>query len=188
MKDHLATREEAIAIGKQMHNQLLALSQKYQKSDTGRIEWTKAIWDYFDCLRTNYDWGFAPENQPTYGKAKGEFLTDFALFDERFGNRVICESEWGNIGRIQGAFDKLREVKGDLKIIVFQFKFEGERRLPDKLERLFKQSLASSGHHHPGHEFYLFIQFEGDESRLFLWEPISSGPFSEGEIKIEQVN
>jgi hypothetical protein len=107
MKDHLATREEAIEIGKQMQKELPVLAKNHPPTKSGMSEYTKAIWDFFEKLRNANDWGFSPATPPIRGRVKGEYLNDFSLFDDRLGNRIACESEWGDLGDIRWAFDKL---------------------------------------------------------------------------------
>jgi hypothetical protein len=187
MLKSLATRDDAIEIGKQMQQHLPILAKDHAPTGSGRLGYTKAIWHYFDKLRTANDWGFSPKTCPTGGKAKGEYLTDFALYDDKIGNRIACESEWEGIQKIQWAFDKLKGVKGDLKILVFQEGFTADGTLPANVDDLLRQGLANSGHHHPGHEFYLFIQFDREQSRLYLWEPLSSEPLNVSEIRIDRV-
>jgi hypothetical protein len=193
MQSRLATREDAVAIGRQLRKQLPALSKVQDSTTSGRTEYTRAIWNYFDQLRSKYEppWKLYPETEPKRGKVKGEFLIDFSLFDERLGCRIACESEWEvDVGRIGWAFDKLMAVKADLKILVFQMKYEdGAPRLPNRLEeRLVRDALNACGHHHPGHECYLLMQFDHSESRLFFWEPKHSGPYSSGEIEFEFID
>jgi len=190
MQDHLATREQAIAIGKQMQTRLPELSGSYPATKSGKKEYTSAAWAYFDKLRKEYEpaWTLYPV-RPSPGRAKGEFLTDFSLFDGRWGYRIACESEWNmTVNSVGWAFDKLMAVKADVKILVFQAKRTADCKLPHKIEeRLVKDALSACGHHHPGHECYLLIQFDGSESRLFFWEPQHSGPFSPGEIYFEYI-
>jgi hypothetical protein len=188
MQNNLATRDDVIAIGKQMQEQLPLLAAKYRPTKSGKTEYTKAIWEYFDQLRLKYDWNLSPKTLPIRGRVKGEYLTDFALFDGVLGNRIACESEWGDIGCIKWAFDKLRAIKADIKIFVFQWAHDKPGKLPYKIEELFQGSLANSGHHHPGHEVYLFMQFDGERAKIFLWEPTGSGPFNTKEIHIEPIN
>jgi hypothetical protein len=187
MQNLLATRENVIDIGRQMRAKLPGLAKRYPPTASGRSEWTRAVWSYFQEFRLKYGWMLYPEAPPNGGKVKGEFLTDFALFDGRIGCRIACESEWGNLGRVQWAFDKLRSVKADLKILIFQDGHANGNKLSIHFESLFKESLSMCAHHHPGHEIYLFIQFDREEANLFLWEPTSNGPFSKEQIQIEQI-
>jgi hypothetical protein len=189
MQTSLATRDDVVAIGRQMREQLPILATKYQQTNSGKTEYTKAIWEYFEQLRKNYGWIMSPATPPIRGRVKGEYLTDFALYDGILGNRLACESEWGDIGCIEWAFDKLRAVKADIKVFIFQWGHSRDGKLPAPIEKIFKSSLASCGHHHPGHEIYLFMQFDGEAATLFLWEPIVSGPFSDPDkINIEPVS
>jgi len=190
MQNRLATRDDAIAIGRQMQKQLPILSELQDSTNSGRVEYTRAIWAYFNQLRSEQEppWTLYPKTPPVRGKVKGEFLTDFSLFDERLGCRVACESEWGRLDSIGWGFDKLMAVKADVKILVFQMKHGSEPKLPTAVKkRLAEEALADCCHHYPGHEYYLLIQFQGSESRLFFWEPHQSGPFLPGEIEFEYI-
>jgi hypothetical protein len=185
----LATKDDAIALAKRLQEKLPKLAEAYPKTETGRTEYTKAIWKFFSEECTNYDpeWTLYPKAEPQKGKVFGEFLNDFSLFDERWGCRIACESEWGDIDRVYWGFDKLRAVKADIKILIFQYQNLGDC-LPYPVEQKFKQELANSGHHHPGHDFYLFVQFDREKSKIFLWEPRESGPFLPDQIDIESLN
>jgi hypothetical protein len=70
----------------------------------------------------------------------------------------------------------LRAVKADLKILVFQDSHTENNKLPERIEELFTHNLAHCGHHHPGYEIYLFIQFDHHKAKLFLWQPTSCDP------------
>jgi hypothetical protein len=186
MKDTLATRDDAVKIAKEMQVMLPTLSKGHQQTAEGKAEYTKAVWDYFDQLRKIHGWNISPATPPIKGKVKGEYLTDFALFDGHLGNRIACESEWGDLGRIGWAFDKLRAVKADIKILIYQWGHD-DGKLPEKVGDLFQTNLANCGHHHPNHEIYLFIQFDGDKSDLFIWEPTQSRYLNKEDIHIEPI-
>ncbi|MBS1821698.1 MAG: hypothetical protein JST61_06950 [Acidobacteria bacterium] len=189
MDHRLATREDAIAIARDMQEKLPVLAKRYPQTPKGRKEWTKAVWQYFEDFRKTKEpqWTLWPQELPKSGKVKGEYLTDFSLCDEYIGYRIACESEWGGFDRIKWAFDKLRAVKADLKILIFEEPHTKDDALPKRIEEEFSSSLAMSGHHHPGHEVYLFIQFDQDKSKLFFWEPTTSGPSSQKDIRFERI-
>jgi len=52
--------------------------------------------------------------------------------DERLGPRIACESELGNIGKINWSFDKLGGVKADIKILIFEWPSRDDQKLPPK--------------------------------------------------------
>ena len=190
MHSKLTTREEAAALGKDMCDALPGLAEGFGASKSWKKEYTRAVWRYFDDLRKTKTphWILWPKHPPTGGKVKGEYLTDFSLCDDELGYRIACESEWGGYKSIEWAFDKLRAVKADTKILIFQDRHNVNGRLPDRIQRLFTTNFAKCAHHHPGHETYLFIQFQGNKPRLFVWTPSECGPCDVNDIRIEAVN
>jgi YD repeat-containing protein len=54
----------------------------------------------------------------------GEYLLDFVLWETGYGPRILCESQWqhlfGQLEAIEWAFDKLRGVKGDIKVLIYE--------------------------------------------------------------------
>jgi hypothetical protein len=107
MQNHLATRESAVSLAKDMSETLPGLAKKYARkhgrTKSGKKEYTKAIWRYFEDFRKTRDpqWTLWPKAIPISGKAKGEYLTDFSLCDEELGYRIACESEWGGFKAIE---------------------------------------------------------------------------------------
>jgi hypothetical protein len=192
MQYPLATRESAISLVKDMSEKLPGLAERLAKKHgmtrSGKKEYTKAIWHYLEDLRKTRGWTLWPKKPPIGGRVKGEYLTDFSLCDEDLGYRIACESEWGNFKCIEWAFDKLRAVKADTKVLIFQAPHTNDGRLPDEISKLFRGNFAKCGHHHPNHEVYVFIQFDGDSSKCFIWTPTKSGPLDEDSIYIEPIN
>ncbi len=66
------------------------------------------------------EWDIFPKERP----CKGEYLCDFMLFEKNYGCRVACESQWDHgadlAWEIDWAFDKLRGVKSDIKLFVYE--------------------------------------------------------------------
>jgi hypothetical protein len=185
MISRAATHEDAIALAKDMASALPNLAKKNPATRTGRTEWTRAIWRYFDeQFRQKYGWDLYPKSEPIKGRVDGEFVTDFSLFDNRRGYRIACESEWGDIDRIDWAFDKLRSVKAELKILIFESGHTDEEEFPLEIGKRIRNYLANCGQHNVGREFYLFLQFEEERSRLYLWEPTSPEPCEPENIRI----
>lgn len=185
MKDRAINREEAIQIARDLGKQLPQLVK--QKSVSGRTEWTKAIWCFFKKMQEDYPtWILYPSGEPIKGRVAGEYMVDFCLYDPQRGIRIACESEWGDIGRIDWGFDKLRSIKADLKILIFQAShspIDGVDEAKDIFARI-ESYLCSSHHHHRDREFYLFLQWDHDQVKLFRWEPEHEGPFKAGEVKL----
>jgi hypothetical protein len=121
------------------------------------------------------------------GRVAGEFMTDFALFDKSRGFRIACESEWGALDRIDWAFDKLRSVKAEIKILIFERTHESGPTLPLEVHKIVTEYLAECGNHHVDHEFYLFVQISGDQAKLFLWEPKMLDGYKAESIQIESI-
>jgi hypothetical protein len=186
MQNGRATRNEGIELARDMRDKLSSFLPSDVSTASGRSEWTRAIWNYFTSLSKENEWKLYPEISPQRGRVAGEYLVDFAIFDTTRGCRIACESEWGDIDGIDWAFDKLRAMKADLKILVFQLRHESGG-FPVELSKRIKSYLACSHHHHPGHEFYIFLQLEGSNAKAFLWEPKCTGPLSRKEIELESI-
>jgi len=190
MLNRPATRQHAISLAIHMRDELPRLVEKEPGPDTpsGRTKWTRAVWQYFDeHYRNARNWDMYPKTKPMKGRVAGEFMTDFALFDGR-GYRIACESQWGeSLESIDWAFDKLRSVKAEIKLLIFERKHEAEPRLPEDVEKMVKGYLAESGNHHAEHEFYLFLQFSGSHAKLFIWEPKMLDGYTAESIQIELI-
>jgi hypothetical protein len=149
----------------------------------GRAVWTGAIWKSFDNLRNELGdgWKLFPDKPAKgSGKADGEFLVDFFLFDSRLGPRIACESELSpDDGKIEWAFDKLSCVKSDIKILIFERSFE--EALPQSITEMTGRYLSDFGHIHEG-EIYIFTQLDHDKSKHYVWMAPHRGPFGRGEI------
>ncbi len=184
MENRVIEKADVIQIARELREQLPRLANP--TTGSGRSEWTRAIWQYLHQKQQDEypTWTLYPSGEPIKGRVAGEYLVDFCLFDPTRGCRIACESEWGDIGRIDWGFDKLRSVKADLKILIFQASHDAVSESTEIFERI-KSYLCASHHHHPGHEFYLFLQFDEDQAKLFIWEPTTTGPYDE--IVIEPI-
>ena len=60
-------------------------------------EWTWAVWQFWKryCQVMSRKGSAMWEMCPRDGVAKGEYLVDFMLFENKYGPRIACESEWG---------------------------------------------------------------------------------------------
>jgi hypothetical protein len=170
-KEHLSIEAEKISL-------------THARSE-GREPWTKAVWHCFDILRREMwpDWTLYPD-QPARGagRAKGEYLADFMLMDDKFGPRIACESELGNIGKIDWSFDKLRGVKADIKILIFEMTFTDDAMLPESVSKMISGYLANHAHFLPN-EYFLLLQLSGNKTRSFVWEAIERGPYTVDQIR-----
>jgi hypothetical protein len=149
------------------------------------------VWSYFNNLQTQYsahEWVLFPATPPSKGRVVGEYIVDFTLFDPKLGCRIACESEWADIDRIDWAFDKLRSVKADIKILIFQWDHTEDGQLPTLVMERIRPYLANTHHHHPNREHYLLLQWQEETARIFLWTPQQPGPFVEEPIYFEPVS
>jgi hypothetical protein len=84
-------------------------------------DWTIAVHAVLKEYAQTENWKIYPEERPY----KGEYLCDFMLFEDGYGCRIACESQWyfrigDNNAKVDWAFDKLRGVKADIKLFVFE--------------------------------------------------------------------
>ncbi len=192
MLNGLATLEEVQHLGQYfaqaLPEQAKELSQVHAHPD-GREVYTRAVWRCFADLRAllGEGWSLYPSTiAKGAGKASGEYLVDFMLMDETFGPRIACESELGGIESIEWALDKLRGVKSDVKILLFEDDFAKEGGLPPRIAELTKQYLAGFGHYLPS-EHFLFVQLSRNQCKCFLWSPPSRGPLGREEIVFSEL-
>jgi len=140
-------------------------------------EWTRAIFEALVALGKDFNLKI----RPTDGPYKGEYLVDFVLWDEGYGPRLACECQWlhwrhpGKEG-VGWAFDKLRGVKSDLKVLVFDADFE--------VESIFRSYLLGIALHYTT-EQYIFVQFDDSKAKAFSWTPLHNGVHRRKEIVFE---
>jgi hypothetical protein len=173
-----------------MRDEIRSLAGKEPGPETasGRTKWTRAVWQYFDTYyREAHNWDLYPKTKPVKGRVAGEYMTDFALIDGR-GYRIACESQWGEgLDQIDWAFDKLRAVKAEIKILIFERKHDSSGQMPADVSNMVKGYIAECGNHHAGHEFYLFLQFSGDMAKLYIWEPSQLDGYDIDSIDIQPI-
>lgn len=192
MLNGLATLNDAKKLAQYFAQALPEQARELSKEHAhpeGREVYTKAVWQCFSNLRTQLGegWRLYPASiGKGAGKASGEYLVDFMLMDETFGPRIACESELGSARNIDWALDKLRGVKSDVKILVFEDDFAQEGGLPPRVAELARQYLANFGHYLSS-EYFLFIQLSQNACKCFLWSPPSRGPFQEEEIVFREI-
>ena len=83
--------------------------------------WTQAVYDALCAISSQYGWAIHPKDR-CYA---GEYLCDFTLHEKGYGCRIACESQWQHWkgihqGDLDWAFDKLRGVKSDIKLFIFE--------------------------------------------------------------------
>jgi hypothetical protein len=136
---------------------------------------TYAIWLTFKHLadeksRSGPKWTLYPEDGPY----SGEYLVDWALFENDYGLRIACESQWGtNLKELEWAFDKLRGVKSDVKVLIYERKRRSDP--PDQevrkvLEKYLKGYCLLSQN-----ESFLFIEFDKGRAASYVFRPSRDG-------------
>ena len=171
-----------------MRREAERISNDHPRPD-GKNPWTRAVWHCFDALRSELGptWSLYPrELGEGSGRTKGEYLVDFMLMDRSIGPRIACESELGKIRDIDWAFDKLRGVKADVKVLLFEFDFTDDSKLPPTVGDIVTGYLSKHGHFLPD-EHFLLIQLTGDKARSFVWSPAQRGPYHANEIKFRML-
>lgn len=139
--------------------------------------WTEAVYKSFALYRERREgWKLYPET-----KAKlGEFLCDFMLFEDGYGPRVACESQWWHswgkhADKLGWAFDKLVGVKADIKVFIY----EGNEQqwAAVKNEYLKNYALLSTA------EAFLVLHWDGHRFHCSWWQPTKSGVQTEVEFR-----
>lgn len=126
MLNSFATLEDVRILAQYFAKALPEEAQEASKEHAhpdGRQVYTEAVWTCFNSLRAHLGegWSLYPAAiAKGPGKAGGEYLVDFMLMDGILGPRIACESELGRIRNIDWALDKLRGVKSDIKILLFE--------------------------------------------------------------------
>ena len=150
--------------------------------------WTQAIYDGLKQLALQKQLAIFPAEKPK----KGEYLLDFILWKPHFGPVVCVESQWqfwrnDNLEGINWAFDKLRGVKGQLKVLIFEWKRQGTSELPPTINKLLTDCLSDFELHVEG-EQYLLMWFCGSTCEAFEWSTLRSGRHRAEEILFSHVS
>ena len=146
-------------------------------------DWTRAIWDSLKELASSHRLDLYPRDGPY----KGEYLLDFVLWESNYGPRVAIESQWQHwnlrpLEALRWAFDKLQGVKGDLKVLVFDWDGLNAHGLPTEVIAELHKSLCKY-QMNSTEEHYLLIWFSGAQSEVFEWAPIRTGMHSAKEVR-----
>jgi hypothetical protein len=87
----IADAKTVTDLSREIQTQLPGLSKQYPGVPTksGRKEYTYAVYEFWKR--------YAQEKlgSPSAWKIYREYLTDFMIFEEGYGPRIACESEWG---------------------------------------------------------------------------------------------
>jgi hypothetical protein len=142
----------------------------------GNKDWTRALHARLvDFAVPQYK--LYPEEKPY----KGEYLVDFCIYDGEKGPILACESQlyppFGgdakNLEGIEWAFDKLRGVKAPNKVLIFEAEFEDT--FPVSIHSELVENYIRYYERHSVDEWYVFVQLDGDESKVFCWRPSKDG-------------
>jgi hypothetical protein len=130
--------------------------------------WTSAVYEALKKYAKQKDWKIYPEEK-CY---KGEYLCDFTLFEEGYGCRIACESQWSfgigdNNAKVDWAFDKLRGVKSDLKLFIFE---GSENEWPTIRDNYLKDYAQLSVD-----EAFLILHWQKDHFIKSWWQPKKNG-------------
>lgn len=137
--------------------------------------WTTAVWRAFKEVADENGWVLYPQSRPF----KGEFLLDFVLWEPDYGPRIVCESQWqhrfSGIAAIDWAFDKLRCVKGDIKVLIYEWGEEPNGSQPPSavsgvvVPYLREMALLTAG------EAFLLLNVNDTQQWAHWWQPSVSG-------------
>lgn len=170
----------------QLSRELPELANKCRdKTKTQTREWTWAVGQFWKeyCQSKNqkgqHPWDLCGKDHAT--KDKGEYLVDFMLFEEGYGSRIACESEWGKTsGEVLWDFEKLTGVKSDVKVLIH------ECRSQDLLQKL-RGAISGNALIYPGEAFLIF-GFQGETSEALWWIPKRNGPFDPKDIIFQKLS
>jgi len=187
MANEQAIRDLAEQIGRRVKKlaENYAETYPYRKTPSERREWTWAVGRFWEeyCQSKSQEggppWELCARDHAT--KEKGEYLVDFMLFQEGYGPRIACESEWGmSPAGIQWDFEKLAGVKSDIKVLVHQCRFE-------QIERRLKEAIRDTvGAHVSPSEAFLVMGFESEtKPEACWWIPDRNGPFTLKDIEFQ---
>lgn len=173
----MANLENIAQLAARLAVEVPRLSEKYShmRTRSGRKEYTNAVGEFWNDYAVHRERGTAKWTVHT------EYLTDFMLFEENYGPRIACESEWGaSVGEVEWDFDKLCGVKADIKVLIH------ENRKGDLLKALARNCLAANSLITRG-EGFLVVKFNGDKTDSRCWIPGRRGPFEADEIRFQSI-
>lgn len=139
--------------------------------------WTVAVHEAFRTFGAKRGWSVLPTEAPY----AGEYLCDFMLADPQYGIRVACESQWlhsqgSHQKTLDWAFDKLRGVKADVKVFVF----EGSEQEWQKTVASYLLGYAQLS----TDEAFLALHWRKDHFVRSWWTPSTTG-LQQGPIVFE---
>ncbi len=181
----IATKDFAVELLRRLHKEISI------STPTTNRQWTDVLWKFFNKYKSGRrpKWTMFPKERAR----KGEYLVDFILFEEGYGPRIAVESEWQYwrhkkpLDRIDWAFDKVRGVKADVKLLVYEWKTPPSSGEPDRqVRKRIVQYLENYALLTPK-EAFVFLQYTGDRPYGYWWQPRHEGIHSEEEIKFQEL-
>jgi hypothetical protein len=142
--------------------------------------WTRAVWRAFKEIEGNHNktgktWILYPEGKPY----KGEVLLDFMIYEENYGPRILCESQWQHqfsaYKAIEWAFDKLRLVKGDIKVLIYEVGEQPDGGQPPKRVTEIVSSYLKDLTLLSTNEAFLLMNFNRSRKWAHWWKPTAQG-------------
>lgn len=156
-------KEDALALADRLAVEVPKLAATYTNG-----AWTLAVYQFLTAFKQakGESWKIFPPVKCYLG----EYHCDFMLFEEGYGCRLACESQWqtfrSNADELKWAFDKLRGVKSDVKLFVF----EG----PDTWVDDIREYLEGYAQLDPV-ETFVFMRWNRDHWERSWWEPTVAG-------------
>ena len=164
-------RDDAIALAECLTVVVPEIATSYTNG-----AWSQAVYQSLTAFQQEKNWRIYPAVKPYLG----EYHCDFMLFEEGYGCRLACESQWqtfkSNPGELKWAFDKLRGVKSDVKLFIF----EG----PDTWRDELRQYLEGYAQLDPI-ETFIFMRWNHKQWERSWWKPLTPGVQTEAFTPIE---
>jgi hypothetical protein len=137
-----------------------------------------AVYDALKNYAKDKGWNIYPE-KTCY---KGEYLCDFTLFENGYGCRIACESQWlhwsgNNPTKIEWAFEKLLGVKSDIKLFIFEGAESEWPAICDKYLTDYAQLSVD--------EAFLILHWQAPHFIKSWWQPKKNGKQEES-IHLEE--
>ncbi len=156
-------KDDALALADQLAVEVPKLAASFTNG-----AWTLAVYKFLTTFKESK--GESWKIFPAVKCYLGEYHCDFMLFEEGYGCRLACESQWQTFksdpGELKWAFDKLRGVKSDVKLFVF----EGLDTWTDDL----REYLEGYAQLDPV-ETFVFMRWNHDHWERFWWKPALAG-------------
>ena len=168
----IATEVDVVELAHHLSSRIPKLA--HEARSTGH--WTEAVYKAFVEYKKD-GWKVYPETKAK----KGEYLCDFMLFQDGYGPRVACESQWWHSWgehekKLEWSFDKLVGVKADIKVFIY----EGDQ---EQWETICKPYLADYALLSP-QEAFLTMRFDKG-FHCSWWKPSRPGVHEANEIVFE---